>query len=135
MIYYLDDDKDDLLVFVDVMISLNKKVMVFETIDAFYQQLEEPDESPEMIFVDLVLNGFSGHDVVRKIRQMPKFAKTPIAIFTGLHDEKTAERSMESGADYHLVKSGDYFMLEHRLKELIELRKDSPATNYYTNGR
>jgi hypothetical protein len=34
-----------------------------------------------------------------------------------------------------LVKSGDYFMLEHRLKELIELRKDSPATNYYTNGR
>ncbi|RZJ70397.1 response regulator [Flavobacterium sp.] len=123
MIYYLDDDKDDLMIFVDIMVGFNKQVMVFETLDAFRDQLFGESEVPEILFLDFSLNGTTGHDVLKTIRGDKRFDDVPVVIFTSSIDQELAQKSYEFGADRHIVKSTDYFLLEKDLRDIIGLRR------------
>jgi CheY-like chemotaxis protein/uncharacterized protein YbcI len=59
---------------------------------------------PDLMFVDLLMPGMNGCDLVTRIRQMPDFTNTKIVAITGLDDEGHKTLALSSGFDAFLVK-------------------------------
>ena len=59
---------------------------------------------PDLMFVDLLMPGMDGCDLVTRIRQRPAFAQTTIVAITGLNDEGHKTLALQSGFDRFLVK-------------------------------
>jgi len=59
---------------------------------------------PDVIFIDVVLNGINGLDVCRQIRDLPDF-KGKIIMITGHLDAVNAKHATSSGADEIIEKT------------------------------
>jgi PAS domain S-box-containing protein len=71
---------------------------------------------PDVVLLDIALpRGMSGHDVARRIRQLPGTAGVRLIAMTGFGQLEDRERSREAGIEVHLVKPVD----PRELQELI----------------
>jgi PAS domain S-box-containing protein len=59
---------------------------------------------PEVVFVDIGLPDISGHDLARKLRQMPALRDAVLVALTGYGQEDDRRRSHAAGFDHHWVK-------------------------------
>ncbi|MGG7605626.1 response regulator [Massilia sp. BKSP1R2A-1] len=59
---------------------------------------------PDVVFLDLVMPGMSGFEVVRALRALPGLSNVLIAALTGWNDQVTRMAVVEAGFDRHLVK-------------------------------
>jgi len=72
---------------------------------------------PNLIIVDMMLQDGDGFDVIKDIRKMPEFKKTPILVLSNLGQEIDINEAKKVGADKYLVKSNVKF------EEVIETVK------------
>ncbi|MBY0357453.1 MAG: response regulator [Candidatus Obscuribacterales bacterium] len=59
---------------------------------------------PDLILLDVYMNGLSGYDVCRAIRQSEKWHWLPILFLTAAHDAESRALAFEAGADDFLTK-------------------------------
>ncbi|MFM9966377.1 MAG: Na-translocating system protein MpsC family protein [Planctomycetaceae bacterium] len=59
---------------------------------------------PDLLFVDLVMPGMDGCDLVKRFRQMSGFAHTTVVAITGLKDDEYKDLAKQAGCDAVLVK-------------------------------
>ncbi|MBF0361127.1 MAG: response regulator transcription factor [Oligoflexia bacterium] len=87
-------------------------------------------ERPELIILDIGLPDMSGLDVLREIR---KWAKTPIVILSVKDEEDTIVSALENGADDYMTKPFGLRELLARIK--ISFRQAMPEENIlFTTG-
>lgn len=72
-------------------------------------------ESPEVIILDLMMNGMDGWQVCAAVR---KFSSIPILILTALDNPGTVVSALDAGADDFLTKPVSSSLLVSRLKTL-----------------
>ena len=60
---------------------------------------------PQLIFLDLMLPGISGVDVIKEIRSEEEFAKTPVIIFSNTYLTNLIQDAWRAGANKCLSKS------------------------------
>lgn len=82
-------------------------------------------EKPDLFMLDYNLNDTLGVDVVRKLRAMPEFAKTPILVASGMNVE---DEVFKAGANAFLVKPLDTGKLTSTLTRLLEPPATATAT-------
>ncbi len=70
------------------------------------------DFHPKSILLDLGMPGMSGHEVAKRIRQIPGSDAIKLIALTGWGQPEERTRSKASGFDYHLVKPVDFNELE-----------------------
>lgn len=80
----------------------------FEVITA--GNAEEADKAlveniPDFVLLDLVLPGTDGFGILKKIRENPKMANTPVIIFSNLAEDKDIAKAKELGANDFMIKS------------------------------
>lgn len=63
--------------------------------------------APDVIMCDIGLPGLSGHDVARKLRNLPETRSAYLVAVTGYGQDQDRERSASAGFDAHLVKPID----------------------------
>lgn len=79
-----------------------------DELKAAYMDLTDPqDKLPDMIFLDLVMPGLTGQDVLKILRADDFWNSVPIMISTQLHDEDMIEEIIHYGADGLLMKPYD----------------------------
>ena len=59
---------------------------------------------PDVVVLDIGLPGMTGYEVAQKLREQPRFDKTPIIAVTGYGQEEDRRRSRQAGFDHHLTK-------------------------------
>jgi pilus assembly protein CpaE len=59
---------------------------------------------PEMLIVDLKLPEMDGFEIVKRLRQDPKFSHTPVIVITSADELSEKLKAFELGADDYLVK-------------------------------
>lgn len=69
-----------------------------ETFEAIYQQM------PDLIIVDIDLQGEDGFDILRSIRVEPRYDAIPIVIYSSQNDTDTKTRALDLGALEYLKK-------------------------------
>ena len=79
----------------------------------------------DVVILDLMLPGISGHDVCRKMRAKKDY--TPVLMLTALDETDDRVAGLEVGADDYLNKPFDFDELVARLKSLVRRTKEYSA--------
>jgi CheY-like chemotaxis protein len=77
--------------------------------------------APVLVFLDVHVPGFSGLQVLERIRAHPRLAPVPVVMLSASGDEHDIERAYALGATAYLVKPAGIHGLRDMLAEL-ELR-------------
>jgi len=83
---------------------------------------------PSVIVLDIGMPGMDGHEVARRVRQLPGGGNTMLIALTGWGQEEDRRRSQAAGFDHHLVKPADIGALQALLAALDEAQKDRVGT-------
>ena len=62
------------------------------------------DESPDLLILDVMMPGMSGHDLCRRVKSDPALAELPILILTARNQEVDRQAALAAGADAYLAK-------------------------------
>ena len=87
IVFYADDDTDDLELVQDAFANYANNVEVVTAINgmqacSYLQSLSDEDPSPCLIILDVNMPLLSGKDVLVRLRSMPRFDPIPVVLFT-----------------------------------------------------
>lgn len=131
--FLIDDDEDDRDIFAMALedasagcnLSTAKNGLeAFEIID------DNPEFTPDFIFIDLNMPYMSGIECLERIKQYNHLANVPVIMYTTSSYQKDVEESKQLGASYFLVKPSGMAALIKILSSLLE-KKDMP---YYISS-
>jgi len=82
---------------------------------------------PDLILLDESLPGDSGTGLLRRLRQSAQFYDLPVIMLTATLGFKEEQIAYYNGAQDYIRKPFGEKMLQFRVKQLLETRKDRPA--------
>jgi two-component system cell cycle sensor histidine kinase/response regulator CckA len=77
---------------------------------------------PDLILLDIILPGMSGHDVATQLKATPASMNVPIIMVTALDDRKARMLGLLAGAEEFLTKPVDQAELSIRVRNLLRLK-------------
>jgi DNA-binding response OmpR family regulator len=78
---------------------------------------------PHLVILDVMMPGMSGWEVCRKIREAVSLAHTGVVMLTGIGESLNEMTSPLYGADAHVDKPFEFAVLDAKIKETLERRK------------
>ncbi|RYY15185.1 MAG: response regulator, partial [Chitinophagaceae bacterium] len=108
MIFYADDDHDDISFFKDVASELDIPVTVFNAGSHLLEKLNAPPPAPTIIFLDINMPGHSGIEILKTIRKSDQWRNVPVIMLSTSSNLQDINTSYEYGATYYLPKVGNY---------------------------
>lgn len=119
-IYIIDDD-EQLLRMVGLMLERggHSTKMVNNPVEGL-QAVK--DDKPDLLVLDVMMPGLSGHDIARDIRAQKGLENLPILILTARSQEIDRETALKSGADDYLSKPVTSQELIEKVDNLLSRR-------------
>ncbi len=77
------------------------------------------NNTPDMIFLDVMMPDISGYDLCRNLRKLPNCSTIPIVMLTAMDSDSEKILAKEAGADEVWSKPFDFDMFSIRVKELV----------------
>lgn len=77
-------------------------------------------ETPDLIILDIMMPGITGHEVLRRIKQDPQFFKIPIIMLTAQTEQKDVVSALHGGAIDYVVKPVDMDKLIIRVEKVLD---------------
>jgi PAS domain S-box-containing protein len=77
---------------------------------------------PDICLLDIGLPGMDGHELARRLRNLPETAQAVLIAVTGYGQQQDKEKSLTSGFNYHFVKPMDTGHLCELLSEVADRR-------------
>lgn len=105
VIFYADDDEDDLLFFREALARIGKNAVMFELGDSMLHAIKNPPPSPSIIFLDLNMPFRSGYEILEDLRTSPVYDEIPIVILSTATDPYSLTTTRALGADLFLTKA------------------------------
>jgi CheY-like chemotaxis protein len=120
-IFLIDDDEDDLLMFKEVMESINPGMHCETATNGkiALDKLKKSTSLPEIIFLDLNMPVMNGFDFLIQIKKENKLKKIPVSIFTTSNNLRDKELTKEFGAKCFLTKPNDFQELRKQLQQIL----------------
>ena len=113
-IFVIDDDAQ-LLQMVGLMLKRGGHTATL--INNPFEGLEKLKEAkPDLLILDVMMPGISGHDLTRQIRDTEELAYLPVLILTARAQEVDRVTALKSGADDYMSKP----VTSHELMERID---------------
>ncbi|RZJ70308.1 response regulator [Flavobacterium sp.] len=119
MIFYADDDQDDLEIFRELSEELEVELATFTDGISLIERLKNPPPQPSLIFLDINMPGYNGLQILEMIRANGDWEKVPVIMFTTSVGEEVIKRSLFLGATYYLPKNPDYEGLKKSIQYVI----------------
>jgi signal transduction histidine kinase len=103
------------------MLGPGYEVLVVETGEEALERA--PTFKPDVMVSDLLLPGFSGSELCRRVRATPGISDVPFILVTTLADATSRALGLEAGADDYLYKPLRERELRARVVSLLRLRR------------
>jgi CheY-like chemotaxis protein len=116
VIYYLDDDTDDLYFFKEVAETLGHNVSIFINGTEMLRTLGK--ELPDIIFLDIRMPVFNGEEILHVIKKTPQWNHIPVVMISGGYPKSMIRHYLESGANY-LMKKPDFSDMKPALEQVL----------------
>jgi DNA-binding response OmpR family regulator len=88
------------------------------------QALEKMSEKPDVVILDIKMEGMDGHETLRKIREID--ADVPVIMLTGHGALPSAQEALDSGAQDYLNKPCDVDLLSAKIRDAVAAAKQEP---------
>jgi putative two-component system response regulator len=95
---------------------------VFSTIDSRKVAEMYRDIRPDLVLLDLHMPYLNGFQVMEQLRALEQGSYIPVLVLTGLPDQATRLRALESGARDFLSKPFEHIEALTRIRNMIEVR-------------
>jgi CheY-like chemotaxis protein len=107
-VLYVDDDKDDRELFLEVATEVNPKVKCSLANGAreAIQLLRTLSTQPDCIFIDINMPGISGIELLKILRANPHYSHTSMIILTTSREH--VQQTILLGANNYFVKPNSY---------------------------
>lgn len=79
------------------------------------------NEYPDLILLDIMMPGLSGHDVCRRLKSDPETATIPVIFITALADEANEQLGLELGAVDYISKPFNPHIVRARVRTHLSL--------------
>jgi DNA-binding response OmpR family regulator len=83
-------------------------------------------DPPDMVLLDLMIPGYDGFEVCRRLRADPTTRRVPVLIISALDDPESRAKAAEAGATAYYTKPFSPMAL---LKEIDRLKAESGKTD------
>ena len=80
-------------------------------------------EDPDLVLLDGMMPELNGWEVCRRLREMPRFAETPIIMFSASDEAEQKLAGFDAGADDYLTKPTDPEEMLERVNTMLEHRE------------
>ncbi len=125
MIYCVEDDRS-----IRELITYTLKISGFETegfenAEDFFDAIEK--ETPELILLDIMLEGKDGLQILKELKENDKFKDVPVIMATARTSEFDKVIGLDSGADDYLAKPFGMMEMVSRVKAVLRRSQKNPA--------
>lgn len=104
----------------------------FVTVEDSRQALEVLEKKrPDLLLLDLMMPHVSGFDILRRLRNQPKFEFLPVIILTAATDTANKLQALELGATDFLAKPLDHSELSLRVRNTLAAKAYQDQLAYY----
>jgi len=119
-ILVVDDTPQNVKLLADLLTAKGYAVV---TASSGVQALEKvPNETPDLVLLDVVMPEMSGYEVCRKIRTNPATATLPVVMVTALDPAQERVKGIDAGADDFLSKPINQQELLARVRSLLRIK-------------
>jgi CheY-like chemotaxis protein len=122
-IFYLDDDLDDLMLFMEVAKNLPNpiNVIAFNSTTDFLTALETMEMLEVIVFLDINMPDKNGFDILKTLKKTAKFQSLPVIIYSTSREQIAINICKEFGADFFAIKPTSYEAIGNIIKKAIDV--------------
>ncbi len=123
-----DDDKDDALLFTEVLTELQQSVMlaIVSNGDQLMVFLNaQSAKLPDILFLDLNLPLKNGADCLKDIKSAETLKRLPVVMFSTSYQPSIVQVLYEQGANYYIRKPNSFELLKLVINKALTLTKES----------
>lgn len=122
MIFYVDDDSDNLEIFSDAMKDarekhfLNYNVKLYSFGDKLLDDLREIKPAHALVFLDINMPIKNGFDILVEIRNDTELKHLPVIMYSTTDDPNSINTAIDLGANLYVVKP----LLHREVTEILK---------------
>jgi CheY-like chemotaxis protein len=122
-ILLIEDDLDDQEIFLSALGNIAELIACETAMSAgeALERLKSGDVMPDLIFLDLKMEGMHGFQFLNQLRLLPALRKIPVIILTDSSDPLDIEMSKLAGAKKFVTKPDGISELEEEIKTAVTL--------------
>ncbi len=120
ILFYLDDDRDDLTFFKDAAQQLGHQVATYTNAQDMMLDLNIAAEKPSAIFLDVHMPIVNGEEILLVLKQSNDWKNIPVVMISGAYPKKLVKQYMDSGADYLMKKRATMADLQIAIAEALQ---------------
>lgn len=120
LLYYLDDDTDDIEFFKEAAANLNQELLTFMNGNDLLYNLKYGDKRPDIIFLDVHMPILNGEEILSILKKSDDYKDIPVVMISGAFPKKLVRDYLKVGADY-LMKKPIGNGLKEALSHVLEI--------------
>lgn len=117
LIYCVEDEESIRGLVAYVLAGQGFEVGTFESAPPFWGAIER--SRPQLVILDIMLEGESGLDILRRLRNDERFKQIPVIMLTAKASEIDVVSGLDSGADDYIPKPFSVVELVARIKAVL----------------
>lgn len=121
VIFYADDDEDDIFLFKEAAENINAHVESFLLGESMLDAMHNPPPQPIIVFVDLNMPQKSGYELIHEIKSSPFFRDLPVIVLSTANDPRTVNVARRAGADYFITKPHSRKELQSAIEHALSI--------------
>ena len=119
-ILIVDDERNDRVLLELLLAPLGFSIRTASSGEEALEMVKA--DLPDLILLDVLLPGMSGHEVATRLKATPATTNVPIIMVTALDDRKARVLGLLAGAEEFLTKPVDQAELSIRVRNLLRLK-------------
>ena len=121
VIFYADDDRDDRELFADAIEEVNPNIKLFLARDGqeIIQLLENHNEVPDFIFLDINMPVMSGKECLKRLKGLERLKSVPIIMYTTTSNKEEFRNLVLLGAAECVVKGVSFQAIKDSLRNIL----------------
>ena len=119
MIFCVEDDANIRKLVVYTLESTGFDAKGFEDGKSFFEEISKGKELPELVLLDIMLQGMDGMEILKRLKQDSKTKDIPVIMATAKGAEYDKVQGLDTGADDYVTKPFGMLELVSRVKAVL----------------
>jgi CheY-like chemotaxis protein len=128
ILFYTDDDQDDLMVFEVAASGLGADTNLFDDGNKLMYSLNNPPPVPSIVFVDLNMPLKSGYEILHEMKASERLKGIPVVVLSTATDKGNIDKSRKAGADYYIPKPTSVEKLRKAIAHTMTMDWNAPKS-------